>query len=84
MEREIITYRIKQNKNKSKKVKKKLAFYKIMQYLCITFKNNKIFNINGVTHNKKKMKTFNNIFDFAFEFAAEADKSLGRSSIVKS
>ncbi len=30
MEREIITYRIKQNKNKSKKVKKKLAFYKIM------------------------------------------------------
>jgi hypothetical protein len=29
------------------------------------------------------MKTVNNIFDFA-AFAAEADKSLGRSSIVKS
>jgi hypothetical protein len=32
---------------------------------------------------KKTMKTVNNIFDFAF-FAAEADKSLGRSTIVKS
>ena len=30
------------------------------------------------------MKTFNNVFDFAFEFAAEADKSLGGSTIVKS
>jgi len=29
------------------------------------------------------MRTFNNIFDFAFE-AAEADFSLGESSIVKS
>lgn len=29
------------------------------------------------------MRTVNNIFDFAF-FAAEADKSQGRSTIVKS
>jgi hypothetical protein len=28
------------------------------------------------------MKTLTNIFDFAFNFAAEADESLGRSSII--
>ena len=28
------------------------------------------------------MRTFNNIFDFAFEAFAEADFSLGESSIV--
>lgn len=33
--------------------------------------------------NKKTMITLNNIFDFAF-FAAEEDKSLGWSTIVKS
>ena len=30
------------------------------------------------------MRTFNNIFDFAFEAFAEADFSLGRLSIVNS
>jgi hypothetical protein len=30
------------------------------------------------------MRTFNNIFDFAFEAFAEADCSLGWSNIVKS
>ncbi len=29
------------------------------------------------------MRTFNNIFDFAFEFAAEADKSLGGQLLSK-
>ena len=31
---------------------------------------------------KFKMRTVNNIFDFAF-FAAEEDRNLGRSTIVK-
>ena len=30
------------------------------------------------------MRTTMNIFDFAFEFAAEADRGLGRSCIVNS
>lgn len=30
------------------------------------------------------MRTFTNIFDFAFEFAAEADKSLGVKYFTKS
>lgn len=30
------------------------------------------------------MRTFTNIFDFGFEFAAEADCAYARSAIVKS
>ena len=54
-----------------------------MSYLCITFGNNGIFiKQNGVNPLKKEtMRTLTNIFDFAF-FAAEADESLGRSTIV--
>jgi hypothetical protein len=49
-----------------------------MLYICINFKKKDIFNRNKKI---KTMRTLTNIFDFAF-FAAEADESLGRSSIV--